>query len=257
MHAGGSRLSVRRTRSTRCARLRPAAWSTRRATCAVLPARSRSWRCAAPMTPAAWSVVLRETIRRNRVVHGLVYLQDLTRRRSARLLLSADRRDADGGLPRPFGRPSQVGKQRRHGHRREDGARHPLGSLRHAKPSCCCCPLCWPNMQPRRRLPEEAWLVDADGCVTEGHPPMLGSSCDGRTAHHAPDRQRHILRGVTRDYAHRSHRGARSKAGGTTVFTVAEAKAAREAFGDLCNQLSSCRWSASTGQPIGNGARAC
>src|ERR1700688_225667 len=87
-------------------------------------------RIARPMSAAALSIVLRETVRRNRVRDGIVYLQ-ITRAVARRdFPFPAARRAADGhryGKKQRFHPPRAIGGGR---HRGRDCARYPLAAGR-------------------------------------------------------------------------------------------------------------------------------
>jgi D-alanine transaminase len=204
---------------------------------------------AAPMTPAAWSVVLRETIRRNRVVHGLVYLQ---------VSRGAGRRDFS--FPPADVTPTVVCLAR---------AVAPAKSASNADTgigvktvpdirwgrcdikTVMLLPAVLAKHAAQAEAAREAWLVDADGCVTEG----ASSNAwivdkDGRLVTRQIDSA--ILRGVTRttliDLIEREGLKLVER-----PFTVAEAKAAREAFVTSATNIVMPVVSID-GQPIGNGA---
>ena len=129
-------------------------------------------RIAMPMSPAALGVVMRETIRRNRVRDGIVYLQ-ITR----------------GGAPRsrlpPAGtRPSIVVTARNLDIARNERAAAQgvavvtLPDNRWERVDIKSISLL-PNVlakQAAREQGPEAWFVDRDGMVTEGRRAMPGSS---------------------------------------------------------------------------------
>jgi len=183
-------------------------------------------RIAIPMAPAALAIVMRETIARNRVRNGIVYLQ-VTRGVARR----------DHAFPPAGTAPSIVVTAR------------PLDQARIAAAAAAGIAVItvpddrWgrvdiktvgllPNVLARQAAIEqgarEAWYVDQAGQVTEG------ASCnawivtpDGKAVTRHADTA--ILRGITRDVviealeAHQIRFEERA-------FTVAEALAAREAF---------------------------
>ncbi len=203
-----------------------------------------------PMTARAWSRVLRETIRRNRVRDGIVYLQVIARRRPARFPVPLRRRAADRRLPRPQRLARSAGGDRRSRHRRHDHARHALGPLRHQDRHAAA----GRAGQGERRAAtgaKEAWFVDEKGYVTEG----ASSNAwivdkEGRLVTRQVDKA--ILRGVTRttliDVLKREALELVER-----PFTVEEAKAAREAFITSATNIVMPVVSID-GQPIGNGA---
>lgn len=181
-------------------------------------------RIAPPMSDGALKAVMRETVRRNRVIDGILYLQ-ITR----------------GAAPRDFpfppgARPSLIMTAR---------AQRPLDpkiiergvrvvtvpDIRWARPDIKSVALL-PNALGKQHAKEagayEAWQVDRDGNVTEGTSSnawivTAKSEIVTRQADHA------ILNGVTRLGVLQVARDA----GLTLVerpFSVAEAKAAYEAF---------------------------
>jgi D-alanine transaminase len=179
---------------------------------------------AAPMSEAALGLVLRETVRRNGVADGIVYLQ-VTR----------------GVAPRDFAfpkdaRPSLVVTAR---HQKiADPARALRGiavitlvDQRWRRPDIKSVALL-PNVLAKQRAVEagagEAWQVDGEGRITEGTSSNAWIVTDrGELVTRAADTS--ILNGVTRlgllDIAARA--GLRLV---ERPFSVAEAQAAREAF---------------------------
>ena len=180
----------------------------------------------APMSDAALKYVLRETVRRNRVNYGGLYLQ-ITR--------GAARREHVFPDPQPM--PALVVIARSTDPRRNDaaatiGARViTMPDLRWARVDIKTIGLL-PNVLAKQAAKQagarEAWLVDQSGFVTEG-----GSTNawivtpDGQLVTRPADYG--ILRGVTRttvmDLAAELGLSITER-----PFTVAEAKAAREAF---------------------------
>jgi D-alanine transaminase len=181
---------------------------------------------AAPLSPAAWSQVLRETIRRNRVKDGLVYLQ---------VSRGAGRRDFY--FPPAQVAPTVVCLARAIAPAKtEAAAANGIGvktmpDIRWARCDIKTVMLLPAALAKQAALAEdarEAWLVDADGYITEG----ASSNAwivdkDGRLITRQIDNA--ILRGVTRttllDVVEREGLKVVER-----PFTVAEAKAAREAF---------------------------
>jgi D-alanine transaminase len=181
-------------------------------------------RIASPLGEAALKIVLRETIRRNAVERGSVYLQ-ITRGVAPR----------DHAFPKAA-RPTLVVTARR--------ARPPDPRLAEEGVAVVTIPdIRWqrcdiksvallPNVLGKQQAREagafEAWQVDGDGMITEGTSTNAWIiAADGAVVTHPADRA--ILNGVTRlaliDVIRRE--GCRLD---ERPFTVAEAKAAREAF---------------------------
>lgn len=201
-----------------------------------------------PMKRAALSIVMREVIRRNRVVNGLVYVQ-VTRGVAGRDFL----------FPAAGTRPTLVVTAKKSdpalaAKRAESGIRViTVPENRWDRVDIKSVGLL-PNVLAKQKAKEEgaqeAWFVDADGMVKEG-----GSSNawivtrDGllvtRPAEHG------ILRGITRttlfDVAARL--GLKIEERG---FSIEEAKAAREAFISSATTLA-LPVVAIDGQPIANG----
>jgi D-alanine transaminase len=204
---------------------------------------------AAPLTPAAWSVVLRETIRRNRVVHGLVYLQ---------VSRGVGRRDFS--FPPADVTPTVVCLARSIAPGKSPSTADTgigvktVPDIRWGRcdiKTVMLLPAVLAKHAAQAEAAREAWLVDADGCVTEG----ASSNAwivdrDGRLITRQVDSA--ILRGVTRttliDLIEREGLKLVER-----PFTVAEAKAAREAFVTSATNIVMPVVSID-GQPIGNGA---
>lgn len=179
-----------------------------------------------PMTRAALTAVLRETIRRNRVREGLLYLQ-VTRGTARR----------DHPFPNPAVPPSLVVTARNldpaAGERR---ALNGVAVITQPDIRWGRCDIktvaLLPNVLAKQAAREagaaEAWLVDELGFVTEGASTNAWIvNADG--ALQTRDTQANILRGVTRA----ALLGLAEAAGIAVVerpFTVDEAKGAREAF---------------------------
>ncbi|HVY32808.1 MAG TPA: D-amino-acid transaminase [Caulobacteraceae bacterium] len=179
-----------------------------------------------PMSQAALTTVLRETVRRNRIVNGTVYLQ-ITRGAAPR----------DHAFPTPAPRPTMVVTARKTDlavaeARAAAGVKViTLPDIRWGRCDIKTISLL-PNVLARQSAKEqgayEAFLVDQEGLVTEGAASNAWIvDADGilRTR----DLGANILRGVTR----RSLADLARKAGLTVeerAFTVTEAKGAREAF---------------------------
>ncbi|NGO51303.1 D-amino-acid transaminase [Allomesorhizobium camelthorni] len=200
-----------------------------------------------PMNRAAMEIVILEVIRRNRVKNGLVYLQVTRGVASRDFLFPAGTRPSVVVTARKVD-PAAAAKRAENGikvitvpeNRWDRVDIKSVGLL--------------PNVLAKQKASEagaqEAWFIDADGTVKEG-----GSSNawivtgDGalvtRPAEHG------ILRGITRttllDVA--AKLGLRVEERG---FTVAEAKAAREAFISSATTLA-MPVVAIDGAPIANG----
>jgi D-alanine transaminase len=203
----------------------------------------------APMRPGAWSVVLRETIRRNRVVNGLIYLQ---------VSRGAGRRDF--AFPPAEVVPTVVCLARSIAPGKSAStADKGIGvktvpDIRWGRcdiKTVMLLPAVLAKQAAQAEAAREAWLVDADGYVTEG----ASSNAwivdrDGRLITRQVDNA--ILRGVTRttliDLIEREGLKLVER-----PFTVAEAKAAREAFVTSATNVVMPVVSID-GQPIGNGA---
>jgi D-alanine transaminase len=200
-----------------------------------------------PMNRAAMEIVIMEVIRRNRVKNGLVYLQVTRGVASRDFLFPADTRPSVVITAKKVD-PAAVAKRAENGikvitvpeNRWDRVDIKSVGLL--------------PNVLAKQKASEagaqEAWFIDVDGTVKEG-----GSSNawivtgDGalvtRPAEHG------ILRGITRttllDVA--AKLGLRVEERG---FTVAEAKAAREAFISSATTLA-MPVVAIDGDPVANG----
>jgi D-alanine transaminase len=181
-------------------------------------------RMAPPMSDRAVTVVMRELIRRNRVGDGSLYLQ-------------VSRGVAPRDFPFPRGvRPSLVMTARRY---RGPDSKHieegvgviTIADLRWARPdikTVSLLPNALGKQQAREAGAYEAWQVDRDGNVTEGTSSnaWIVNAAGEVVTRHADTR---ILNGVTR----LGLIGLLQGEGLRLVerpFSVAEAKAAREAF---------------------------
>ncbi len=206
-------------------------------------------RIARPMAPAALSVVLHETVRRNRVVDGIVYLQ-----------ISRGVARRDFAFPAPGLKPTLVVTARGSDVARlarmaaEGVAVISVPDIRWGRvdiKSTALLPNVLAKQAAREQGAREAWLVDADGFVTEGASSNAWIVTDDGTLVTrplGPD----ILPGVTRA-------GVRELAAtqGLTLterpFTLAEAYAAREAFITSASQIV-LPVTRIDGRPIGTGA---
>jgi D-alanine transaminase len=200
------------------------------------------------MSPAALQVVLRETIRRNRVRNGIVYVQ-VTR--------GVARRD----FPFPAdARPSLVVTARSADLERleqiaADGiAVVTVPDIRWKRvdiKSVALLPNVLAKQAAREQGAREAWLVDAQGHVTEGASSNAWIvSRDGKLITRPLGQS--ILPGITRSVVIDVIR-AQGLAFEERSFTVEEAYAAREAFITSASQIVLPVVSIN-GRPIGNGA---
>ncbi len=206
-------------------------------------------RIARPMSPAALSVVLRETIRRNRVTDGIVYLQ-VTRGVAPR----------DFPFPGNGTRPSLVVTARNYDPARleqqaaEGIAVVTVPDIRWQRvdiKTVALLPNVLAKQAARDQGAREAWLVDAQGRVTEGASSNAWIiTRDGKLITRGLGQD--ILSGITRSVVIDLVR-AQGLAFEERAFTVEEAYAAREAFVTSASQivLPVVRID---GRPIGNGA---
>lgn len=202
-----------------------------------------------PMQPSAWSRVLRETVRRNRVQDGLVYLQV-----------------SRGAGPREFVFPgAHVAPTVVCLARSADPARTEAGaaagiaikSMPDIRWGRCdiktvmLLPAAMAKQAARAEGAREAWFVDAQGFVTEG----ASSNAwivdkDGRLITRQIGND--ILRGITRTTLVDLLRRERIELV-ERPFTIAEAQGAREAF--ITSATNTVMPVTSIdGKPIGNGA---
>ncbi|MEA2938067.1 MAG: D-alanine transaminase [Alphaproteobacteria bacterium] len=186
-----------------------------------------------PMSGAALSLVMRETIRRNRVRDGIVYLQ-ITRGVARR----------DHGFPPPGTAPSVVVTARSldfAGNERaaaEGIAVITVPDNRWARvdiKSISLLPNVLAKQAAREQGAREAWFVDAQGQVLEGSSSNAWIvTGDGRVVTRPADHA--ILRGITRAVLIEAIKaqGLRFQ---ERPFTVAEACGAREAFVTSASQI--------------------
>src|SRR5215471_14106703 len=205
-------------------------------------------RIARPMSHAALAVVLRETIRRNRVRDGIVYVQ-VTR--------GVARRDFP--FPPASTRPSLVVTARNSDRKSlEDVAADGIAVVtvpdirwkRVDIKSVSLLPNVLAKQAAREQGAREAWLVDDKGFVTEGASANAWIvTNDGKVVTRPADHT--ILRGISRTVL-LDVIAALGLALEERPFTVAEAYAAREAFVTAASQivLPVIRID---GRPIGNG----
>ena len=201
-----------------------------------------------PMPFSALSVILHETVRRNRVRNGIIYLQ-VTRGVARR----------DHSFPPPQTVPSVVVTARSLDRaKRENEAQQGISvittpDLRWARVDIKSVGLL-PNVLARQAAREqgarEAWLVDAKGFVTEGSSANAWIvTNEGKVVTRPADHG--ILRGISRTVVLEAI-AALGLQFEERPFTVAEAYAAREAFVTAASQivLPVIRID---GRPIGNG----
>jgi len=206
-------------------------------------------RIARPMSGAALSVVLRETVRRNRVRDGIVYVQ-ITRGEARR----------DFAFPAADTRPSVVVTARSNDQARleqlaSDGiAVVTAPDIRWGRvdiKSVALLPNVLAKQAARARGAREAWLVDAQGRVTEGASSNAWIvSSDGKLITRPLGHD--ILPGITRSVV-LDVIAAQGLTLEERAFTVAEAYAAREAFVTSASQTVLPVVNID-GRPVGNGA---
>ena len=206
-------------------------------------------RIARPMSPAALAIVLRETIRRNRVRDGIVYVQ-VTRGVARR----------DFAFPADHTRPSLVVTARSNDLEHleqtavEGIAVVTVPDIRWKRvdiKSVALLPNVLAKQTAREQGAREAWLVDGEGRITEGASSNAWIvSRDGKLITHPLGHD--ILAGITRSVVIDV-----IKAQGLTLeerpFTLEEAYAAREAFITSASQIVIPVVSIN-GRPVGNGA---
>jgi D-alanine transaminase len=202
-----------------------------------------------PMSPAALGVVLHETVRRNRVHDGIVYLQ-VTRGVARR----------DHAFPPPGTVPSVVVTARNlDPAANEKAAAEGVAVItvpdnrweRVDIKSISLLPNVLAKQAAREQGAREAWFVDRDGKVTEGSNSNAWIvTMDGTVVTRPADRG--ILRGITRSVLLEVIK-AHGLAFEEPAFTVEEAYRAREAFLTSASQivLPVVRIDA---RPVGNGA---
>ena len=179
-----------------------------------------------PMSPAALRVVLRETLRRNRVRDGLLYLQ-VTRGVARR----------DHGFPPPGTKPSIVVTARSIDRAKLEGQAESGVAIitvpdnrweRVDIKTIALLPNVLARQSARDQGAREAWFVDRDGFVTEGSSSnaWIVSKAGAIVTRPAVGG---ILKGITREVALEvaAQQGLKIE---ERKFTVAEALAAREAF---------------------------
>jgi D-alanine transaminase len=206
-------------------------------------------RIACPMSPAALSIVLRETVRRNRVRDGIVYVQ-ITRGVARR----------DFAFPRADIKASVVVTARSNDFAQlerlaADGiAVVTVPDIRWQRvdiKSVSLLPNVLAKQAARDRGAREAWLVDEAGRVTEGASSNAWIvSRDGKLITHPLGHD--ILAGVTRSVVIDVLK-AQGLPFEERAFSVDEAYAAREAFITSASQIVLPVVSID-GRPVGNGA---
>ena len=204
---------------------------------------------ARPMSPAALKVVLRETVRRNRVRDGIVYVQ-VTR--------GVARRDFP--FPSRDTRPSLVVTARSNDLDRleqiaaEGVAVVTVPDIRWQRvdiKSVALLPNVLAKQSARERGAREAWLTDAQGRVTEGASSNAWIvNRDGKLITHPLGQD--ILPGITRSVVIDAIK-SQGLAFEERAFTVEEAYEAREAFITSASQIVLPVVSIN-GRPVGNGA---
>jgi D-alanine transaminase len=205
-------------------------------------------RIARPMSPAALATVMRETIVRNRVRDGIVYVE-ITR--------GVARRD----FPFPPGiRPTLIVTARSNDPARieamaaEGVAVVTVPDIRWGRVDIKTVALL-PNVLAKQAAREqgarEAWLVDAQGRITEGASSNAWIVArDGKVVTHPLGQD--ILPGITRSVVLDVIK-AQGLAFEERAFTLEEAYAAREAFMTSASQIV-IPIIAINGRPVGNGA---
>jgi len=206
-------------------------------------------RMSRPMSVAALSIVLRETVRRNRVRDGIVYLQ-ITRGVARR----------DFSFPPADTRPSIIVTARNNDRARlEQQASEGIAVItvpdirwqRVDIKSVALLPNVLAKQAARDKGAREAWLVDAHGRVTEGASSNAWIvTRDGKLVTHPLGRD--ILPGITRSVVIDVIKG-QGLAFEERAFSVEEAYAAREAFVTSASQIAMPVVSID-GRPVGNGA---
>jgi D-alanine transaminase len=205
-------------------------------------------RIARPMSPAALAVIMRETIARNRVRDGIVYVE-VTR--------GVARRD----FPFPPGtRPTLIVSARSNDLARieamaaEGVAVVTVPDIRWGRvdiKSVALLPNVLAKQAAREQGAREAWLVDNAGRITEGASSNAWIVArDGKVVTHPLGQD--ILPGITRSVVLDVIK-AQGLAFEERAFTLDEAYAAREAFLTSASQIV-IPVIAINGRPVGNGA---
>ncbi|HEY6254881.1 MAG TPA: D-amino-acid transaminase [Xanthobacteraceae bacterium] len=186
-----------------------------------------------PLSLRALAVIMRETIRRNRVRDGIVYVQ-MTRGVARR----------DHAFPPPGTAPSLVVTARsldvagNENKARQGIAVITVPDTRWARPdikSISLLPNVLAKQAARERGAAEAWFVDRDGRVTEGASTNAWIvTADSKVVTRPADNE--ILRGITRAVLIEALKAQRLLFE-ERPFTVAEAYGAREAFVTAASQI--------------------
>jgi D-alanine transaminase len=202
-----------------------------------------------PMPLNALGIVLRETVRRNRVRDGIVYLQ-VTRGVAPR----------DHGFPPDGTRPGIVVTARSHDIARgEQSAADGIAVItvpenrwpRVDIKSVSLLPNVLAKQAAREAGAKEAWFVTKDGFVTEGASSNAWIvTAEGRVVTHPAGNE--ILRGITRTVL-LDALAAQGLSLDERPFTAEEAYAAREAFITSASQIV-MPVVRIDGRPVGNGA---
>jgi D-alanine transaminase len=189
-------------------------------------------RIAAPMSVPALSIILHETVGRNRVRDGIVYLQ-VTRGVARR----------DHGFPPPGTAPGIVVTARSHDAAAAEGiaargiAVITVADERWARPDIKSVSLL-PNILAKQAARDagarEAWFVDGDGYVTEGASSNAWIVAAAEVVTRPADTR--ILNGISRRVVLDAI-AAQGLRLAERPFTVTEAKAAREAFVTAASQI--------------------
>ncbi len=190
-------------------------------------------RIALPVARSALGVVLRETVRRNRVRDGLIYLQ-VTRGVARR----------DHGFPPPGTRPSLVVTARPLDRAKQNALAESGIAVRTVPDdrwsrvdikSVSLLPNVLARQAARDAGAREAWLVDADGFVSEGSSTNAWIVTRSGQVVTRPA-EFGILRGITRTVV-LEVAAKQGLAVEERPFTVAEAYEAREAFATAATQI--------------------
>jgi D-alanine transaminase len=201
-----------------------------------------------PLAPSALAVVMRETVRRNRVYNGIVYLQ-VTRGVARR----------DHAFP-PAGTPSSIVVTARS---LDPAANERLAAegiavitvpddrwSRVDIKTIALLPNVLAKQSARSQGAREAWLVDQEGRVTEGSSTNAWIvTADGKVVTRPADNG--ILRGITRSVLIDAVK-AQGLVFEERAFTISEAHGAREAFVTAASQIV-MPVVRIDGRPVGNG----
>jgi D-alanine transaminase len=191
-------------------------------------------RIALPMPLPALSVVLHETVRHNRVRNGIVYLQ-ITRGEARRDFAFPSK----GTAPSVIVTARSLDPVKAEATAAQGIAVITLADRRWARPdikSVCLLPNVLAKQEARDAGAREAWLVDANGFVTEGASSNAWIiTADGEVVTR-PTADNRILSGISRAVV-LDAMAARGLTFSQRAFTVEEAKAAREAFITAASQI--------------------